>query len=172
MDRNSLTDYMVSNLQDIVSRLDGVGELLLFGTQNAMRIWLNPAKLDNFHLTTNDVITALQSQNVQVSAGQFGGLPANQGQQLNATINARSLLQNAEQFDSIILRTNPDGSTVKLRDVAESKIGTENYEIQSYYNGKPLGAWRSGWRPEPTRLKPATGSRPRWQSCRSISRPA
>ncbi len=139
MDRNSLTDYMVSNLQDIVSRLDGVGELLLFGTQNAMRIWLNPAKLNNYHLTTNDVIAALQSQNVQVSAGQFGGLPANQGQQLNATINARSLLQNTDQFDAVILRTNPDGSTVKLKDVAESKIGTENYEIQSYYNGKPMG---------------------------------
>ncbi len=139
MDRNSLTDYMVSNLQDIISRLDGVGEMMLFGTQNAMRIWLNPAKLNNFHLTTNDVITALQSQNVQVSAGQFGGLPANQGQQLNATINARTLLQNADQFNSIILRTNPDGSTVKLKDVAESKIGTENYEVQSYYNGKPLG---------------------------------
>jgi multidrug efflux pump len=139
MDRNSLTDYMVSNLQDIVSRLDGVGELLLFGTQNAMRIWVNPAKLNNYHLTTNDVINALQSQNVQVSAGQFGGLPANQGQQLNATISARSLLQNTDQFDAIILRTNPDGSTVKLKDVAESKIGTENYEIQSYYNGKPMG---------------------------------
>jgi len=139
MDRNSLTDYMVSNLQDIVSRLDGVGELLLFGTQNAMRIWLNPSKLNNYHMTTNDVIAALQAQDVQVSAGQFGGLPATKGQQLNATINARALLQNSDQFDAIILRTNPDGSTVKLKDVAESKIGTENYEIQSYYNGKPLG---------------------------------
>lgn len=139
MDRNGLTDYMVSNLQDIISRLDGVGELMVFGTQNALRIWLNPAKLNNFHLTTNDVITALQAQNVQVSAGQFGGAPAPQGQQLNATINARSLLQTPEQFDTIILRTNPDGSTVRLKDVAESKIGTENYEIQSYYNGKPLG---------------------------------
>ena len=139
MDRNGLTDYMVSNLQDIVSRLDGVGELLLFGTQYAMRIWVNPAKLNNYHLTTNDVITALQAQNVQVSAGQFGGLPADKGQQLNATITARTLLQNTDQFDAIVLRTNPDGSTVKLKDVAESKIGTENYEIQSYYNGKPLG---------------------------------
>jgi multidrug efflux pump len=139
MDRNALTDYMVSNLQDIVSRLDGVGELLLFGTQNAMRIWLNPVKLDNYHLTSNDVIAALQAQNVQVSAGQFGGAPAVPGQQLNATINARSLLQNVDQFNTIILRTNGDGSTVKLKDVAESRIGTENYEIQSYYNGKPLG---------------------------------
>src|SRR5512146_2274571 len=139
MDRNALTDYMVSNVQDIVSRLDGVGELLLFGTQNAMRIWLNPSKLDNFHLTTNDVVTALQSQNVQVSAGQFGGVPANQGQQLNATVTARTLLQTPEQFDAIVLRTNSDGSTVKLKDVAETRIGTENYDIQSFYNGKPLG---------------------------------
>jgi multidrug efflux pump len=139
MDRNALTDYMVSNLQDIISRLDGVGELLLFGTQNAMRIWVNPAKLNSFHLTTNDVIAALQAQNAQVSAGQFGGLPANKGQQLNATITARTLLQTPEQFDAIILRTNSDGSTVRLRDVAESKIGTENYEIQSFYNGKPVG---------------------------------
>jgi multidrug efflux pump len=139
MDRNALTDYMVSNLQDIVSRLDGVGELLLFGTQNAMRIWVNPAKLNSYHMTTNDVIAALQAQNVQISAGQFGGVPASQGQQLNATINARTLLQTTDQFDAIVLRTNPDGSTVKLKDVAESRIGTENYEIQSYYNGKPLG---------------------------------
>ncbi|MCX5875595.1 MAG: efflux RND transporter permease subunit [Deltaproteobacteria bacterium] len=139
MDRNALTDYMVSSLQDIVSRLDGVGEVLLFGTQNAMRIWLNPTKLNNFHLTTNDVIAALQAQNAQVSAGQFGGTPAVPGQQLNATITARTLLQTPEQFDAIILRTNSDGSTVRLKDVAESKIGTENYDIQSYYKGKPLG---------------------------------
>src|SRR5512136_1419132 len=139
MDRNGLTDYMVSNLQDIVSRLEGVGELLLFGTQNAMRIWVNPDKLNNFHLTTNDVVTALQAQNVQVSAGQFGGVPAPQGQQLNATINARALLQTSDQFDAIILRTNSDGSTVKLKDVADCKIGTENYDIQSFYKGKPIG---------------------------------
>ncbi len=139
MDRNALTDYMVSNLQDNISRLDGVGEILLFGTQNAMRIWLNPSKLNSFQLTTNDVIAALQAQNAQVSAGQFGGLPAVQGQQLNATITARTLLQTPEQFDNILLRTNSDGSTVRLKDVGESKIGTENYDIQSFYNGKPLG---------------------------------
>jgi multidrug efflux pump len=139
MDRNALTDYMVSNVQDIVSRLEGVGEILLFGTQNAMRIWLNPAKLNDFHLTTNDVIAALQAQNAQVSAGQFGGTPATQGQQLNATITARTLLQTTDQFDAIVLRTNSDGSTVKLRDVAVSSIGTENYDIQSFYKGKPVG---------------------------------
>ena len=139
MDRNALTDYLVSNIQDTVSRLNGVGELLVFGTQNAMRIWLDPAKLNNYHLTTNNVIAAIQAQNVQVSAGQFGGTPAVKGQQLNATITARTLLQTPDQFGSIILRTNTDGSTVKLRDVAECKIGTENYDIQSFYNGKPIG---------------------------------
>ncbi|MFA6283143.1 MAG: efflux RND transporter permease subunit [Desulfurivibrionaceae bacterium] len=139
LDRNALADYMVSNVQDIVSRLEGVGELQLFGFQNAMRIWLNPAKLNNFRLTTNDVIAALQAQNAQVSAGQFGGTPAVAGQQLNATITARTLLQTPEQFDAIILRTNPDGSTVRLKDVAESRIGTENYDIQSRYKGKPMG---------------------------------
>src|SRR5512135_432815 len=139
MDRNALTDYMVSNIQDIISRLEGVGEILLFGTQNAMRIWLDPAKLNNFHMTTNDVIIALQAQNAQVSAGQFGAAPAQPGQQLNAPITARTLLQTTEQFDAIVLRTNSDGSTVKLKDVAVSSIGTESYDIESFYKGKPVG---------------------------------
>src|SRR6185369_15097762 len=138
--RNELTDYMVSNIQDIVSRVQGVGEVTVFGSQNAMRIWLNPDKLNNFRLTPNDVITALQAQNAQVSAGQLGGMPSAQGQQLNATITARTLLQSPEQFDTIVLRTNPDGSTVKLRDVAENKIGTENYDMLARYKGKPVAA--------------------------------
>ena len=140
MDRNALTDYLVSNVQDVVSRLEGVGEMQIFGSQNAMRIWVNPVKLNNYRLTTNDVIAALQAQNAQVSAGQFGGSPSIPGQQLNATITARTLFQTTEQFDNLILRTNSDGSTVKLKDVAEAKIGTENYEIQSFYKGKPVGA--------------------------------
>ena len=140
MDRNSLTDYLVSNVQDIVSRLEGVGEITVFGSQNAMRIWLDPTKLDNYKLTTNDVIAALQAQNTQVSAGQLGGTPSAKGQQLNATITARTLLQTPAQFDAILLRTNPDGSTVRLRDVAECKIGTENYNVQSFFKGKPVGA--------------------------------
>jgi multidrug efflux pump len=112
MDRNALTDYMVSNVQDIVSRVEGVGELQQFGSQNAMRIWLNRTKLNNYRSDQCDVIAALQAQNAQVSAGQFGGTPSSQGQQLNATITARTLLQTPEQFDAIILRTNSDGSTV------------------------------------------------------------
>ncbi len=140
MDRNALTDYLVSNVQDIVSRLEGVGEMQTFGSQNAMRIWLNPARLNNYRLTTNDVIAALQAQNAQVSAGQFGATPASQGQQLNATITTRTLMRTAEEFDAVILRTNSDGSTVRLKDVAECRIGTENYDTQSFYKGKPVGA--------------------------------
>jgi multidrug efflux pump len=140
MGRHELTDYLVSNVQDIISRVEGVGEVQMFGSQNAMRIWVDPARLNNYHLTTNDVIAAVQAQNAQVSAGQFGGSPAPMGQQLNATITARTLLQTPEQFGAIVLRTNGDGSTIKLRDVAECKIGTENYEIEARYKGKPMGA--------------------------------
>ena len=139
MSRYDLTDYAVSNVQDIISRVEGVGELQMFGSQNAMRIWLNPIRLNNYRMTTNDVIVALQAQNAQVSAGQFGGTPALPGQQLNATITARTLLQTVEQFSAIILKTNSDGSTVRLKDVAECKIGTENYDIEARFKGKPLG---------------------------------
>ncbi len=139
LDRYTLTDYLVANVQDIISRTEGVGELTIFGSQNAMRIWLKPDKLNSYKLTTSDIIAAVQAQNAQVSAGQFGGTPADIGQQLNATITARTLLQTPEQFDNIILRTNPDGSTVRLKDVADSKIGTENYDIDGRYKGKPIG---------------------------------
>jgi len=139
LDRYTLTDYLVANVQDIISRTEGVGEVTVFGSQNAMRIWLKPDKLNSYKLTTNDVIAAVQAQNAQVSAGQFGGTPATSGQQLNATITARTLLQTPEQFDNIILRTNPDGSTVRLKDVADNKIGTENYDIEARFKGKPIG---------------------------------
>ncbi|MDX9715614.1 MAG: efflux RND transporter permease subunit [Dissulfurispiraceae bacterium] len=140
MTRFELSDYMVANIQDIISRVEGVGEVQVFGSQNAMRIWLNPDKLHNYKLTTNDVITALQAQNAQVSAGQFGGKPSEMGQQLNATITARTLLQSTEDFDNIILRSNSDGSTVRLRDVAASSVGTENYDIQARFKTKPASA--------------------------------
>jgi multidrug efflux pump len=139
LSRYTLTDYLVANVQDIISRTEGVGEVTVFGSQNAMRIWLNPDKLNNFRLTSNEVVAALQAQNAQVSAGQFGGIPASIGQQLNATITARTLLQTPEQFDAIILRTNPDGSTVKLKDVARTEIGTESYDIEARFKGKPIG---------------------------------
>ncbi|HEY6000906.1 MAG TPA: efflux RND transporter permease subunit [bacterium] len=137
MNRFDLSDYLVANVQDIISRVEGVGEVLIFGSQNAMRIWLDAERLNEFRLTPADVIAALQAQNAQVSAGQFGATPAPHGQQLNATITARSLLQTTDQFEAIVLRTNADGSTVRLRDVARSEVGTENYDIESRYRGKP-----------------------------------
>ncbi|NMC74296.1 MAG: efflux RND transporter permease subunit [Geobacteraceae bacterium] len=139
MDRPALTDYLVANVQDTISRTEGVGEVTVFGSQNAMRIWVDPARLNNFRMTTGDVVSAIQAQNAQVSAGQFGGTPAPPGQQLNATITARTLLQTPEQFEAIVLRTNSDGSTVKLGDVAECRIGTENYDIEARYKGAPMG---------------------------------
>ncbi len=140
MDRNMLTDYLVSNVQDIVSRLEGVGEMQTFGSQNAMRIWLDPTKLQNFHLTTTEVVAALKAQNAQVSAGQFGATPSAQGQQLNATITSRTLMRTPEEFEAIVVKTQTDGSVVRLKDIAECKIGTESYDTQSFYNGKPVGA--------------------------------
>src|SRR5512139_3657517 len=137
MNRFELADYAVSNVQDIISRVEGVGEVMMFGSQNAMRIWLDAQRLQEFRMTPADVVAALQAQNTQVSAGQFGGTPAAQGQQLNATITPRSLLQTPEQFGAVILRTNADGSSVRLRDVARCEVGTENYDMLSRYRGKP-----------------------------------
>lgn len=136
MNRFQLADYAESNIKDFLSRVEGVGELMMFGSQNSMRIWLNPDKLNNYRMTPADVAQAIRSQNAQVSAGMFGGLPAAKGQQLNATVTARSYLQTPEQFEAIILRTNSDGSSVYLRDVAKVEIGTENYDILARYNGK------------------------------------
>ena len=171
MDRNALTDYMVSNIQDIISRLDGVGEILVFGTQNAMRIWVDPAKLNNYHLTTNDVITALQAQNVQYRPASSAAPPAVMASSLTPPSTPAPCSRPPEQFDAIILRTNPDGSTVKLRDVAESKIGTENYDIQSFYNGKPMGGVAVRLAAGANALETANRSRPRWRSCQSTFPP-
>ena len=130
-------DYVASNVQDIVSRVDGVGEAQLFGSQYAMRIWLEPAKLQNFKLTPNDIGAAITAQNAQVSAGQLGGMPAIAGQQLNATITAQSRLQTPDQFENILVKTNSDGSVVRLKDVARVELGGENYGVVARFNGDP-----------------------------------
>jgi multidrug efflux pump len=130
-------DYVASNVQDIISRVEGVGEVQLFGSQYAMRIWLDPAKLQNFNLTPADVSNAIVAQNAQVSAGQLGGLPAAPGQQLNATVTAQSRLQTPEQFRNILLKSAADGSTVRLSDVATVELGGESYNVVARYNGKP-----------------------------------
>ncbi|MBN9422520.1 MAG: multidrug efflux RND transporter permease [Candidatus Accumulibacter sp. 66-26] len=132
-----LGDYVASNVQDVVARINGVGETQLFGSKYAMRIWLDPAKLQNYRLTTTDVSDAIMAQNAQVSAGQLGGMPLLKGQQLNATVTAQSRLQTPEQFGNIILRTTASGATVRLRDIARIEIGGESYDVISRYNGKP-----------------------------------
>ncbi|MEK8033663.1 efflux RND transporter permease subunit [Ideonella sp. DXS29W] len=136
-DAGALADYVASNVQDPMSRVPGVGETQLFGAQRAMRIWLDADRLNGLALTPLDVRQAVQAQNVQVSAGQLGGLPAVQGQQLNATITARTRLKTAEEFENILLRTRSDGSAVRLRDVARIELGSESYGWNARYNGKP-----------------------------------
>ncbi|HQR75277.1 MAG TPA: efflux RND transporter permease subunit [Burkholderiaceae bacterium] len=137
MSNIDLADYVVTNLQEPLSRVPGVGDITSFGTQYSMRIWLDPAKLQQYRLVPADVTAAVRAQNAQVSAGQLGGLPAIPGQRLNATITAQSRLQTPEQFGDILLITRPDGAVVRLRDVARIEIGAENYQNISRYNGLP-----------------------------------
>ena len=137
MNKDDLSNYIVSNMQDPISRTEGVGDFQVFGAQYAMRIWLDPVKLNKYNLTPVDVKSAISAQNVQVSSGQLGGLPAVKGQELNATIIGKTRLQNAEQFKKILLKVNTDGSQVRLSDVAEVALGGENYSISAQYNGKP-----------------------------------
>ncbi len=137
MDGNDLRDYAKSNLEKVLARVPGVGEVEAFGTEYAMRIWIDPDKLTNYSLTIDDVVRALRSYNVEVSAGQFGGAPAVKGQRLNAAIIIQHYLQTPEQFAAIPIRTNPDGSIVRIRDVGRIEVGTERYDIFSKYNGKP-----------------------------------
>ncbi|NAP03065.1 efflux RND transporter permease subunit [Pseudomonas syringae] len=137
MGKEDLANYIVSNMQDPISRTSGVGDFQVFGSQYAMRIWLDPAKLNNFQLTPVDVKDAITAQNVQVSSGQLGGLPSISGQQLNATIIGKTRLQTAEQFGNIFLKVNTDGSQVRLKDVATVGLGAENYSTDSQFDGKP-----------------------------------
>jgi HAE1 family hydrophobic/amphiphilic exporter-1 len=137
MDGNDLRDYAQSNLEKVLARVPGVGEVENFGFQYAMRIWLNPDKLTEYRLTVADVIAALRSYNVEVSAGQFGGAPSAEGQRLNASIIVQSLLKTPDEFASVPLRTNPDGSSIRIRDVGRVELGTESYDVEARYNGKP-----------------------------------
>ena len=137
MDKQDIADYVASNIQDPLSRISGVGQVDAYGTQYAMRIWLDPNKLINYALTTADVVSAIESQNSQVAVGQVGGTPSVENQALNATVNSQALLQTPEQFKAITLRTNRDGSVVTLGDVAEVALGAEKYDYLSRYNGLP-----------------------------------
>ncbi|MEH3022481.1 MAG: efflux RND transporter permease subunit [Pseudomonas oryzihabitans] len=137
MTKEDLSNYIVSNMRDPIARTSGVGDFQVFGAQYAMRIWLDPAKLVKYQLTPVDVSSAIQSQNVQIASGQLGGLPAVEGQQLNATIIGKTRLTSAEEFGKIFLKVNQDGSQVRLRDVARIELGGENYAIDAQFDGKP-----------------------------------
>ncbi len=137
MDGNDLQDYAYSNIEKVLARVPGVGEVVEFGAQYAMRVWLNPDKLTDYHMTIDDVITALRSYNVEVSAGQLGGAPAMPGQRLNASIIVQNLLKTPEEFSNIPLRTNPDGSFVRVQDIGRVELGSEMYDMLRFYNGKP-----------------------------------
>lgn len=136
MSNYDLGDFIVSKLQDPLSRVSGVGDFLVLGAQNAMRIWLDPSKLYSYNLTPMDVTNAIKAQNVQVSSGQLGGMPTRSGVQLNATIIGKTRYQTVDQFENILLRVESDGSQVRLRDVATVNISAEDFSIQSTYNGE------------------------------------
>jgi hydrophobe/amphiphile efflux-1 (HAE1) family protein len=136
MTKFDIADYVVSHVQDPVSRLDGVGNINVFGTQYAMRIWLDMNKLNAVALTPVDVTNALQNQNVQISGGQLGGTPAPTTQRLTAAITEATLLRTPEEFGNVLLKVNPDGSQVRLRNVARIGLGPENFNVDNKYNGQ------------------------------------
>ncbi|EMH0201596.1 efflux RND transporter permease subunit [Proteus mirabilis] len=137
LDAFDLGNYLASHMKDPISRIDGMGDILLLGSPRAMRIWLDPDKLTNYHLMPQDIAAAIQDENVQVSAGQLAGLPALKGVELNATITSSSRMVSVDEFNHILLKVNLDGSQVLLQDVAKVEVGADNFSISSLYNGKP-----------------------------------
>jgi HAE1 family hydrophobic/amphiphilic exporter-1 len=140
MDGTDLRDYAQSNIEKVLARVKGVGEVESFGSQYAMRVWLNPDKLISYNMTITDVISALRSYNVEISAGQFGAAPAVEGQRLNASIIVQNLLKTPEEFAAIPLRINKDGSVVRVKDIGRTELGTERYDVNAMFNGKPSAA--------------------------------
>jgi multidrug efflux pump len=161
MSRYDIANYIASNLQDPLSRINGVGNFNVFGSQYAMRIWLDTDKLNSFALTPVDVTTAIQNQNVQVAGGQLGGTPAPATQRLTATITEATLLRTPAEFNNILLKVSPDGSQVRLRDVARIALGSESYFIDSKYNGQPASAIGIQLAPDANALATATAVRAR-----------
>jgi HAE1 family hydrophobic/amphiphilic exporter-1 len=137
MDQADLNDYAVSQIESPLSRVPGVGEVEIFGTGYSMRIWLDPNKLAKYGMTSDDVVAAVRSYNVEVSAGQLGGAPAVPGQRMNASILVQSLLVTPEEFAAVPLRTNPDGSVVRVRDVGRTELGNEVPDMVAAFNGRP-----------------------------------
>ena len=139
MNADDIKDYVNSNISEPLSRVAGVGEVQVFGGSYAMRIWLDPAKMASLQVTPSDIATAIRTQNAQVAVGQLGGAPAVEGQVLNATVTAQSLLQTPEQFSNIFLKNTTSGAQVRLGDVARVELGADNYQFDSKFNGKPAG---------------------------------
>ncbi len=154
-----LGDFIASNLQDPISRVNGVGMVELLGTQYAMRIWMLPEKLYAFQLTPADLIQAVKAQNVQVAAGQLGGSPTVEGQRLNVTIMAQSRLRTVEQFGDILLRVNSDGSQVRMKDVARIERGADSYGVAGTFNRSPASALAITAAPGANALETAEGVR-------------
>ncbi|GGW87352.1 efflux RND transporter permease subunit [Alteromonas halophila] len=137
MNRNDISDFLVSNLEEPLSRVSGVGQIQTFGPEHAMRVWLDPHAMNNFNITTLDVVSAIEEQNVQLASGEIGGAPSVEGQQLNATITAQTLLSTPQEFAEILLSVNSDGSHVTLGDVARIEIGAESYRVIGRWNRQP-----------------------------------
>lgn len=136
LDKYDIADYAAANIQDQLSRINGVGQITLFGSQYAMRIWLDAAKLASYRLTTIDITSAIRAQNAQIAAGELGGTPALPGQQINSSIVVQTRLSTPEEFGNILLRVNQDGSQVRLSDVARIELGGENYQFETEYNNQ------------------------------------
>ena len=132
-----LSDYLVTTLRDPISRVAGVGSVQIWGGQYAMRVWLDPNKLNSHSLTPSDIVTAISAQNSQVAVGSLGGLPSVEGQQTTFTLMSQTMLSSTEEFEEILLKVNEDGSQVRLKDVARVAIGSNNYSAITSYNGQP-----------------------------------
>ena len=154
-----VSDYIASNMQDAIARVHGVGGIQVFGSQYAMRIWLDPTRLLSYNLMPSDVRAAIEAQNAQVSAGKIGGMPAAADQELNATVTAQSKLQTPEQFRQIIVKNDPSGATVRLGDVARVELGSENYDSVARSFGHPASGLAVKLAPGANAMKTAEGVR-------------
>ena len=151
-----VSDWLTTNIQDELSRVPGVGDVNVFGSSYAMRIWLDPHKLSSFGLMPNDIITAVQNQNTEIAAGEIGGLPQPEGQMLNATVTAQSRLQTPEQFRNIVIKSDPTGARVLMSDVARVELGAENYSARIRANGHPGAGIGISLEPGANALRTAT----------------
>lgn len=149
MSSADLSDYLVNNVQEPLSRITGVGEVEVFGSSYSMRIWLDPEKLHKYSLSTDEIVAAIEEQNVQVSSGAIGNLPSNTRYELNATINSMSLLETVADFENIMVKTSMDGSRVLMKDVARVEMGKKAITSLLFITAENLPVWPSVWLPVP-----------------------